>query len=71
MYNIGYMYDDNFMEKINEYPYQVISDKESLRKNIRIYIFQNIMTNQMISKHGLIKLKNLLEKWDCQRGKRI
>ena len=38
MYNIGYMYDDEFYGKTNEYPYQVISDKEDIAKILDLYI---------------------------------
>ena len=38
MYNIGYMYDDEFYGKVNEYPYQVISDKEDIAKILDLYI---------------------------------
>ena len=38
MYNIGYMYDDEFYGKVNEYPYQVISDKEDIAKILELYI---------------------------------
>lgn len=36
--NIEYMYDDNFYSKEQEYPYQVISDKESIEKILKLYI---------------------------------
>ncbi len=37
--NIGYMYDDEFYgERYNEYPYQVISDKEDIAKILDLYI---------------------------------
>ena len=38
MYNIGYMYDDEFYGKVNEYPYQIISDKEDIAKILDLYI---------------------------------
>lgn len=34
--NISYMYDDKF--KIEEYPYQVINDKEDIKKILKLYI---------------------------------
>ena len=37
-FNIGYMYDDEFYGKVNEYPYQVISDKEDIAKILDLYI---------------------------------
>ena len=36
--NIEYMYDDKFYSKTQEYPYQVISDKESIEKILKLYI---------------------------------
>ena len=36
--NIEYMYDDKFLNKENEYPYQVISDKESIEKILKLYM---------------------------------
>ncbi len=36
--NIEYMYDDKFYEKVKEYPYQVINDKESIEKILKLYI---------------------------------
>ena len=32
------MYDDKFYSKTQEYPYQVISDKESIEKILKLYI---------------------------------
>ena len=32
------MYDDKFYEKVKEYPYQVINDKESIEKILKLYI---------------------------------
>lgn len=34
--NISYMYDDKF--SVEEYPYQVINDKESIKKILKLYI---------------------------------
>ena len=36
--NISYMYDDEFEKDTNEYPYQVINDKESIEKILKLYI---------------------------------
>ena len=36
--NIEYMYDEKFYEKEQEYPYQVIADKEEIRKILTLYI---------------------------------
>ncbi len=36
--NIEYMYDDKFYGKAQEYPYQVISEKEDLEKIFKLYI---------------------------------
>lgn len=36
--NIEYMYDEKFYEKQQEYPYQVITDKEDIRKILTLYI---------------------------------
>ena len=36
--NIIYMFDNKFFEKEQEYPYQVISDKEDVNKIIKLYI---------------------------------
>ena len=36
--NIEYMYDDLFYAKEKEYPYQVISDKEKIKKILELYI---------------------------------
>ena len=36
--NIEYMYDEKFYGKEKEYPYQVISDKESIEKLLNLYI---------------------------------
>ena len=36
--NIIYMYDDKFLNTKQEYPYQVISDKESINKILELYI---------------------------------
>ena len=36
--NIEYMYDDKFYGKTQEYPYQVISEKEDLEKIFKLYI---------------------------------
>jgi glutamyl-tRNA synthetase len=36
--NIEYMYDDKFLNKKQDYPYQVISDKESIEKILKLYI---------------------------------
>ena len=36
--NIIYMYDDKFLNCKQEYPYQVISDKESINKILELYI---------------------------------
>ncbi len=36
--NIEYMYDEVFFEKIKEYPYQVINDKEQVNKILSLYL---------------------------------
>ena len=36
--NISYMYDEEFEKDTNEYPYQVINDKESIKKILKLYI---------------------------------
>ncbi|MCI9063105.1 MAG: glutamate--tRNA ligase [Clostridia bacterium] len=36
--NIDYMYDEKFYEKEQEYPYQVINDKEDIKKILDLYI---------------------------------
>ena len=36
--NIEYMYDEKFYEKKQEYPYQVINEKEDIDKILRLYI---------------------------------
>ena len=36
--NIIYMYDDKFLNNVQEYPYQVISDKESIDKILSLYV---------------------------------
>ena len=36
--NIEYMYDEKFLNKGHEYPYQVISDKESIKEILRLYM---------------------------------
>ena len=36
--NIIYMYDEKFLNSKQEYPYQVISDKESINKILELYI---------------------------------
>ena len=36
--NIEYMYDEKFMNKTNEYPYQVIQDKEEIKKILTLYL---------------------------------
>jgi len=36
--NIEYMYDEKFYAKAQEYPYQVIADKESIEKILKLYI---------------------------------
>jgi len=36
--NIEYMYDNEFYNKEQEYPYQVISDKESIKQILSLYI---------------------------------
>ena len=38
MDNIGYMYDDLFLNNTQEYPYQVINDKEEIKKILSLYI---------------------------------
>ena len=38
MENIGYMYDEKFYEKLQEYPYQVISSKEEIEKILTLYM---------------------------------
>ena len=36
--NIEYMYDENFLEKNQNYPYQVINEKENINKILSLYI---------------------------------
>lgn len=36
--NIEYMYDDKFYEKSQEYPYQVINDKDEIKKILTLYL---------------------------------
>ncbi len=36
--NIEYMYDEEFYKKSQEYPYQVISEKEDIEKILKLYI---------------------------------
>ena len=36
--NIEYMYDEKFYEKAQEYPYQVINEKEDIKKILDLYI---------------------------------
>ena len=36
--NISYMYDEEFEKDMTEYPYQVINDKESIDKILKLYI---------------------------------
>ena len=36
--NISYMYDENFYESVQEYPYQVIQDKEDIKKILTLYV---------------------------------
>ena len=36
--NIDYMYDEKFYEKSQSYPYQVIHDKESIKKILTLYL---------------------------------
>ena len=36
--NIGYMYDEEFLEKPQEYEYQVINDKEEVNKILSLYM---------------------------------
>ncbi len=36
--NIGYMYDDKFLNKKQDYPYQVINDKSDINKILDLYI---------------------------------
>ncbi len=36
--NIEYMYDDKFYDKVQEYPYQVINDKEEIKKILTLYL---------------------------------
>ena len=38
MDNIGYMYDDLFLNNTQEYPYQVINNKEEISKILSLYI---------------------------------
>ena len=38
MENISYMYDEEFEKDKTEYPYQVINDKESIQKILKLYI---------------------------------
>ena len=36
--NIEYMYDEKFYDMVQEYPYQVIQDKEDIRKILTLYL---------------------------------
>ena len=36
--NIGYMYDEKFYEESQEYPYQVIQEKEEIKKILTLYL---------------------------------
>lgn len=36
--NIEYMYDEKFYNKVQEYPYQVIKDKEEIKKILTLYL---------------------------------
>ncbi len=36
--NISYMYDEEFKKDTTEYPYQVINDKESISKILKLYV---------------------------------
>ncbi len=36
--NIEYMYDEKFYDKLQEYPYQVINDKEDIKKILTLYL---------------------------------
>ena len=36
--NIEYMYDEKFYDKLQEYPYQVIKDKEDIKKILTLYL---------------------------------
>ena len=36
--NISYMYDEEFAKDENEYPYQVINDKDDIRRILDLYI---------------------------------
>lgn len=36
--NIEYMYDEKFYEKVQDYPYQVINDKEDIKKILTLYL---------------------------------
>ena len=36
--NIEYLYDDKFYGKTQDYPYQVISEKENISKILKLYI---------------------------------
>lgn len=36
--NIEYMYDEKFYDKVQEYPYQVIKDKEEIKKILTLYM---------------------------------
>ena len=36
--NISYMYEEEFEKDTSEYPYQVINDKESIEKILKLYI---------------------------------
>lgn len=36
--NISYMYDEKFYDSVQEYPYQVIQDKEDIKKILTLYL---------------------------------
>lgn len=36
--NIEYMYDEKFYDKVQDYPYQVIHDKEDIKKILNLYL---------------------------------
>lgn len=36
--NIDYMYDEKFYRKVQEYPYQIIKDKEEIKKILTLYL---------------------------------
>ena len=36
--NISYMYDEKFYDTVQEYPYQVIQDKEDIKKILTLYV---------------------------------